>query len=43
MLLGVTRQALTNLVNEKAGISPGDVHTAFESVRLQPQAWVAGG
>jgi hypothetical protein len=38
MLLVVTRQALTNLVNEKAGISPGDVHTAFESVRLQPQA-----
>ncbi len=29
MLLGVTRQALTNLVNEKAGISQGDVPYGF--------------
>lgn len=40
--LGVTRQALNNLVNEKTG-SPGNVDTAFQGLRQQPGglAWPA--
>jgi len=37
-VLGVTRQALNNLVNEKAGISAEMAVRLFEGLRQQPGA-----